>query len=300
MGEKPLKPLFNVHDSYRQVIIINPYRFGGLSGDPDAIAYFTALGISSPLTLTDGSTLTAQQVFDAINTYFLAEKASGAYSKFIIIRPNIGSTLARCKLNAVNPLDTDLAFRATYENNPPFGAWGVTFGGVGTGQIERDKLFINGLTNNNFTISHYQNNEISENGAAFGTYKGTGTVNGIYLDPKYAGTTCYYNAGGATERSFASTSSKGHFIMTSYNNGSNDKTRVTINTTVKADVNDTKTTLPNLEFIWGGVNSAETGVAPYGARTGYSAIANQALTTAQELAHYNAVTALMTTLKRNN
>ncbi len=99
--------------------------FGMLSGisggggfDPDAQAFITALGADATIS-------------EYINTMFLGFKGEGTtngtnfYSKLRAVypmSPSDASTIsdATAKWNAVNPLDTDAAFRLTFFNSPIF------------------------------------------------------------------------------------------------------------------------------------------------------------------------------------
>lgn len=73
---------------------------GGI--DLDAQALITATGVTD----TD--------VIDATDTLFKDLKAVGFYTRFKALYLRIGTTASQNKFNAVNPLDTDAAFRLTY------------------------------------------------------------------------------------------------------------------------------------------------------------------------------------------
>ena len=94
-------------------------RGGGGSGfDPDAQAFIDAVGADATIS-------------EYINTMFLGMKGEGTtngtnfYSKLYAVypmAPSDASTIsdATTKWNAVNPLDTDAAFRITWTNTPLF------------------------------------------------------------------------------------------------------------------------------------------------------------------------------------
>lgn len=268
---------------------------GGISGDPDALAYFTALNITTDLTLTDGSTLTPTEVFNAINTFFLAIKGGGYYSKFLVIRPCIGGTATRHAYNAVNPVANDAAFYAQYANSPTHDAWGVTHNGSSTNEDSK-VVASTRLTNNNFSIGYYQTNDFQSTGIAFGVGVGGVGTDRISMYPWYIGNMCYIQAGSSTEFGFATTSSKFFHQLSSYNNGTNDRIRAMQNGVSKVDANDTKTALRNQTITFGVMQNS----GYYPARYGYNYICDEALTAAEELHHYNTVNALQTTFKRNN
>jgi len=80
-------------------MIINPYIFGGY--DADAQAFFTAAGITS---VTEKN---------AYNTFILGLKSNSLYTQQLLL-PFLGGTASTHKFNAVNPVDSDAAFRATF------------------------------------------------------------------------------------------------------------------------------------------------------------------------------------------
>lgn len=70
--------------------------------DADAAAYFTAAGI------TDATQKSAY------TTFVLALKANSLYTKFQALYPFLGGTATTHKYNAINPADTDAAFRLSF------------------------------------------------------------------------------------------------------------------------------------------------------------------------------------------
>lgn len=81
--------------------------------DPDAQAFITAAGITNA---------TEQ---DAINTLVGDLKTAGLWTKFLAIYPFVGGTSTSCKYNLVNPLDTDAAFRLTFNSTFTFNSSGI-------------------------------------------------------------------------------------------------------------------------------------------------------------------------------
>lgn len=75
---------------------------GGIPIDADAQALITAAGVTDPL----------EQGY--INTLFVNLKAGNVYSDLGVIWLTLGLTAASQKWNAVNPLDTDAAYRLTW------------------------------------------------------------------------------------------------------------------------------------------------------------------------------------------
>ena len=94
------------------------FASSGVGFDPDAQAYINALGADATIS-------------EYINTMFLGMKGEGTtngtnfYSKLYAVypmSPSDASTISTdtTKWNAVNPLDTDAAFRITWTNTPLF------------------------------------------------------------------------------------------------------------------------------------------------------------------------------------
>lgn len=106
--------------------LVSPAMTGmsGISGiasgfaNAEAAAYFSAAGI------TDA---TQQAAYDAFVTSL---KSYGIYNKTFAIYPFLGGTAASHKWNAINPLDTDAAFRLTYTGGVTHASTGVTTNGT--------------------------------------------------------------------------------------------------------------------------------------------------------------------------
>jgi len=158
---------------------ISPYKIptfqsGGGSGfDPDAQAFIDAVGADATIS-------------EYINTMFLGMKGEGTtngtnfYSKLYAVypmAPSDASTISAdtTKWNAVNPLDTDAAFRITWTNTPLFSL------SLGVGQNGSNNAFGNthfiesaNMTagNNGSTMSVSRQSTVF-NSYSFGTNVGT-------------------------------------------------------------------------------------------------------------------------------
>jgi hypothetical protein len=113
--ELPINPLFNVHEKYKEVILINPYRFA--SDDPDATAFLTAAGITD-------ATITS-----AINTLVAALKTAGIWTKCNAIYPIVGGTATTHKYNLKDPRDLDAAYRLSFAGTITHASTGMTGNG---------------------------------------------------------------------------------------------------------------------------------------------------------------------------
>jgi hypothetical protein len=127
-------------------MIINSYVFGL---DPDAQAFLTATGI------TDAT------ISGAINTLTLSLKGNNLWVKMKAVYPFVGGTATTHKYNLKNPLDTNAAFRLTFN-----GGWTHS----STGALP------NGI-NGNANTHALGNTDIILNNTGFGLYNRTNTQN---------------------------------------------------------------------------------------------------------------------------
>ena len=115
---------------------------GGISLDPDAVAFLTAAGI------TDATITTA------IDTLVTDLKGYGIWNKIFAIYPFVGGTATTHKFNLKNPADTNAAFRLSF-----VGGWTHSANGAkpnGTNAYADTFLnCFNNLTTGNTHISYY-------------------------------------------------------------------------------------------------------------------------------------------------
>jgi len=78
--------------------------------DADAEAYINAV-VATGVSFSDAE-------MGYINDWFIAAKANGYYSKYHAVYLFLGGTAAAHKFNAINPLDTDAAFRMVFTASP--------------------------------------------------------------------------------------------------------------------------------------------------------------------------------------
>lgn len=97
---------------------------GGGITDPDAIAYISAV-------TGGGDTLTSTEQ-TAIQDMIVGFKANGTWSKYIAIYGCFGNTASAHKWNLKNPLNTNAAFRLTYNGTATHAATGITNNGSST------------------------------------------------------------------------------------------------------------------------------------------------------------------------
>jgi hypothetical protein len=93
------------------------------SGTTEANAYLSAV-------VSAGGTGVTSPISAATVTLFTSLVSNGLYSKIIAMYPLLGGNAAGCKFNAVNPLDTNAAYRLTYAGGMTFSSSGQTSNGV--------------------------------------------------------------------------------------------------------------------------------------------------------------------------
>lgn len=118
------------------------------STDPDASAYLEAV-------VSAGGTGITASVSAATQTMFLSLKSTGVYSKIDALYPFLGGNAAACKFNAINPIDTDGAFR-------------LVFNGGGT--FNQDKGYIGNGTNAYADTKWIQNAQTTTGDTSIGVF----------------------------------------------------------------------------------------------------------------------------------
>jgi hypothetical protein len=101
-----------------------PTSTGGGGFDSDAAAYLNAV-------VTAGGTVDAT-TSAATNTLFTEMKSAGLYTKMRAMYPLIGGTADSNKFNAINPLNTNAAFRLLYSGTTSFDLSGMTVTNTGS------------------------------------------------------------------------------------------------------------------------------------------------------------------------
>lgn len=122
-------------------MIINSYLYG--SYDLDALSFFNAAGI------TDATQKSAY------NTLVLGLKANSLYTKFQALYPMLGGTATSHKFNAINPLDTDAAFRLVFSGGWTHSSTGALPNGTNGTADTRFKPSVNTASINSYHISYY-------------------------------------------------------------------------------------------------------------------------------------------------
>jgi hypothetical protein len=123
-----------------------PTASPGPAFDPDAAAYLSAV-------VTAGGAVTSP-MSAATNNMFLALKSNGLYNKLFAMYPMMGGISASCKFNALNPVDSNAAYRINFVGGWTFDYSGATPNGTNT----YGNTYVNPVsatTDNNIHLSYY-------------------------------------------------------------------------------------------------------------------------------------------------
>lgn len=214
---------------------LRPKKFG-ISYDADALAFFTAAGITS----------TTQK--SAVNTLVSGLKSNSLWTKFNAIYPMVGGTATSHKFNLVNPVDSNAAFRLSF-----IGGWTHSSNGAlpnGTNGVADTFLNANTtLSLNDNHISFYSRTQNAVNGVDIGCSSGAAPHYDIeiYYASRFYSNFADYGAGtsGAVTTGFFLNSRIASGSYKGYRNASIEQTNVI-----------TSTTKPNYTLTLGARNNA--------------------------------------------
>jgi len=257
--------------------IASAYLGDGIANS-EARAYFTAAGI------TDG---TQRSAYDALVT---ALKGYSIYSKMFALYPFLGGTASSHKWNAINPLDTDGAFRIVWNGTVTHSSNGVQGNGT-TGY--GDTKFVpstSGFTTTSGSLGIY----IRTNSAGaydFSASNGAGSSSNAII-ARYTGDNFFVGYGLLT--AVANTDSRGFFCCVrngaSNNEGFKNGTRV-INAAAGAALQTSTLTI--------GADNRAGVYTEFSSRQYALAYIGQGMSTTEQANLYTAVQAFQTALGRN-
>lgn len=134
----------------------------------------------APVSDTDAQTFLTNAVItdttqrNAINTLVIGLKADSLWTKMLAIYPFVGGTPETCKFNLKNPLNTDAAFRLSFQ-----GGWTISNNGVTpNGTTAYANTFLAPSINlslgsvNGSSFSHYSRTNSVDTGTPYGTKTG--------------------------------------------------------------------------------------------------------------------------------
>lgn len=142
----------------RRISIFGASFASGPVWQAETTAYMTAIAVPADGTLYYPSTIyerTGLQLWQAFDAFVVTGKGAGWWSTLLAFYPYIGGTATAHKFNAVNPLDTNAAFRAQFFGSVTHSATGVQGNGVNgyANTFFNDQTV--GVNRNNFGISFY-------------------------------------------------------------------------------------------------------------------------------------------------
>lgn len=171
------------------------YNFNTPTYDTDAVIFNNTIGLTS----------TSQK--NAVNYLFTNLKSEGLYTKLVAGYPFVGGTSAQHKFNMKNPLDTDAAYRLTFNGGITHNSSGVTPNG--TNGYAWTYLAQSAFTQNSQTVVEYITNTVA-NSVVLRYNVGAGLT---YTLPRYFDTV--YNRiqyGSGSNLGYSNTETKGLYV----------------------------------------------------------------------------------------
>jgi hypothetical protein len=256
------------------------WQFSSL--DPDAQAFITAAGITNPTQQT------------AINTLVVSLKGYGLWTKMKAIYPFVGGTATTHKFNLKNPLDTNAAFRLTFNGGWIHNSSGITPNSTNT---YADTFLIANtvLSVHNYSFSAYSRTNVSDGNR---TVMGGGTGYTPMMALKIFNPTAFEAPNfGTSAPSYTETTGLGLFtgVRTAINNGKvyrNGVLKVTNTTSA------TSTNLPTFKTVIGAFNQGGA-IESYSNKQLAFASIGDGLSDTEAANFYTAVQTFQTTLGRN-
>lgn len=289
MAEKQIDPKFNIHSNYTNVHIINPYRFngGGVNHEPETVNLMASIGWADDNTISPHNGLTYAEVYTKLDTYFASLKAENILSKLKAVYLFIGNNADNHKWNAVNPQDTDAAFRMLWYGSGIYSATG--FKGNGTnayGDTNFNQLNNSELNNESFGI--YSRSNINGNYIASGINASKDTYIYLNLD----GLSYVRSQSNINQLNFTVSDSLGFYQVSNF-----DNKIIARKNDFEKKVNNNGQALENFNFYLGARNGAGNAELFANNEFSYYSIF-KGMTEAQMLAHNNAVQQLQIDLGR--
>lgn len=267
--------------------------------DANANAYMQAVSVSNNSTIYFASTAqqrTGAQLYGYYNTFFIALKAGGVYSKITsCLRPRWGTATAN-KFNLVNPADSDAAFRAIFNGSWTFDNKSAIPNATNTWVGSRITPSTH-LTNNNYHIGHYSLTQDSNTSVA--KNDGSAVTGTTMIGLSQYGATPYfktflagsYNGGGYTSNN--NTNTIGFLLGTRTANNVakaffNGVQQGTTQTTVNSNA------LPTGELAISASRNSNSSITEYSTRAWCFWTCGLGLSDAEVLAYDSAIQALNT------
>ena len=244
----------------------------------EAKAFFAATGITDPT------------IQDAVIVLIQDLKDYSVWSKMKAIYPFVGGTATTHKFNLVNPLDTDGAFRLSFNGGWTHSANGVLPNGT-NGYAVTFLIPSTTLTLNSTHISFYSRTNIANMGSDLGSANLL-FANGLYITPRYTDGNSYSRINGNNIQ-YVSAGSLGYFVGS---RTSSSVARIFQNNTLRATDTLSSTGLNNFSLNVGALNVG--GTRNYSNRQLAFATIGDGLTNTEASNLYTAVQKFQTTLGR--
>lgn len=267
--------------------MFNGFRDNNFEGQP-IISVGT---IYDPLTLPfiSANGVTSKTTINALNTCFVEQRAAGILSAHIAQYFLFLGSATATKFNAMNPADTDAAFRITWNGGVSYATTGAT-GNASTGYGDTNIVPNTNLSLNNVSMGIYIRNNIANSGYCD---MGVGAANSLYIYSRFtSGNTLSYGANETfgTNTYTPNYDSSGFY---SVSRGSATLRKVFKNGIRLQEFNTSSSALSTGEINIMRIGSAAT---DYSAREYAYAFVGTSLTEAQEATRYAIIQRLMTTL----
>ena len=249
------------------------------SGDADALAFFTAAGITD----------TTQK--SAVNTLVTDLKTANIWTKMKALYPFVGGTAAQHRFNLKDPRALDAAYYLTFVGGGTHSANGYLPNG--TTSYADTKLIPSVLSTNSQHLSYYSRTQIISGEIEIGA--NSSAPNNNFLAIYYSATSGLRTSlasGTRTNIAIPSTNTQGFFMS---NRPSSTYINIWKNNSKLTTDNITSTGNDNVLMYIGAVNGT---TVQYSTKESAFASIGDGLTDAEALAFYTAVQAYQTTLNR--
>jgi hypothetical protein len=217
-------------------------------------------------------------------------KADGVWTKMKAVYPFVGGTATSHKFNLKNPLDTDGAFRLTFNGGWTHDANGVLPNGT-NGYADTFLTPSTSLSQNNSHISFYSRTNVANMGSDLGSANLL-FANGLYITPRYTDGNSYSRVNGNNIQ-YTSVGSLGYFVGTRL---SSSIAKILQNNTLRATDTLSSTGLSNFTLNVGALNAG--GTRSFSNRQIAFATIGDGLTDTEASNLYTRVQAFQTTLNR--
>jgi hypothetical protein len=252
------------------------------SGDADALAFFTAAGITD----------TTQK--SAVNTLVTDLKAANIWTKMKALYPMVGGSATSHKFNLKDPRDLDAAYRLVFSGGGTHSATGYLPNG--TTAYADTKLIPSSLNNYNSHLSTYSRSQILNSGIDIGCIQPPSNYFLQIYSAALTGSRSSLQRDDSNYAFFTNSLTTGHFLgqILSQSNCRIYKNAILSNTNTTSN----SIILPNSLTVYIGAANINGTAAAYSNRESAFASIGDGLTEAEATAFYTAVQAYQTTLNR--